>query len=49
MTTPAHSVPASKLARIARSDEIVAKHKKYLWLSVTNYFKQPLVANAQGS
>src|SRR6184192_986031 len=45
MTTPAHSVPASKLARSARSDEIVAKHKKYLWPSVTNYFQQPLVAD----
>src|SRR6184192_3213585 len=45
MTTPAHSVPASKLARSARSDEVVAKHKKYLWPSVTNYFQQPLVAD----
>src|SRR5207249_2834243 len=45
MTTPAHSVPASKLARSARSDEIVARHKKYLWPSVTNYFQQPLVAD----
>ena len=45
MTTPAHFVPASQLARSARSDEIVAKHKKYLWPSVTNYFQQPLVAD----
>src|SRR5215469_7012959 len=45
MTTPAHSVPAGKLARSARSDEIVARHKKYLWPSVTNYFQQPLVAD----
>ena len=28
-----------------RSDEVVAKHKKYLWPSVTNYFEQPLVAD----
>src|SRR5258708_21158003 len=45
MTTPAHFVPASPLARTGRSEEIVAKHKKYLWPSVTNYFHQPLVAN----
>src|SRR5258708_5176495 len=45
MTTPAHFVPASQLARSARSEEIVAKHKKYLWPSVTNYFEQPLVAD----
>ncbi len=45
MTTPAQFVPASQLARSARSDEIVAKHKKYLWPSVTNYFQQPLVAD----
>ena len=45
MTTPAQFVPASQLARSARSDEVVAKHKKYLWPSVTNYFQQPLVAD----
>jgi len=45
VTTPAHSVPAGKLNRSARSDEIVSKHKKYLWPSVTNYFEQPLVAD----
>jgi len=45
MTTPAQFVPASRLARSARSDEIVAKHKQYLWPSVTNYFQQPLVAD----
>ena len=45
MTTPAHSVPSGQLARSAKSDEIVAKHKKYLWPSVTNYFQQPLVAD----
>src|SRR6266566_9221017 len=45
MTTPASSVPASQLARSARSEDVVAKHKKYLWPSVTNYFQQPLVAD----
>src|SRR5713226_1466561 len=45
VTTPAHFVPASQLARSARSEEVVAKHKKYLWPSVTNYFQQPLVAD----
>src|SRR5579864_9297066 len=28
-----------------RSDEVVAKHKKYLWPSVTNYYSKPLVAD----
>ena len=45
MTTPASFIPASQRARSARSDEVVAKHKKYLWPSVTNYFQQPLVAD----
>ncbi len=45
MTTPAQFVSASQLARSARSEEVVAKHKKYLWPSVTNYFQQPLVAD----
>src|SRR5260370_38607139 len=45
VTTPAQFVPASQVARSARSEEIVAKHKKYLWPSVTNYFQQPLVAD----
>src|SRR5438046_10689887 len=45
MTTPAHFVPASQLSRSARSEDAVAKHKKYLWPSVTNYFQQPLVAD----
>ncbi len=39
MTTPAKPVNAS------RSEEVVAKHKKYLWPSVTNYYKNPLVAD----
>lgn len=30
MTMPAHLVPASQLARSGRSEEVVAKHKKYL-------------------
>jgi len=29
----------------SRSEEVVAKHKKYLWPSVTNYYKNPLVAD----
>src|SRR5438034_3652345 len=36
---------ASPLSRSTRSEEAVAKHKKYLWPSVTNYFQQPLVAD----
>src|SRR5260370_12208951 len=45
MTTPAHFVPASGRASSGRSEEVVARHKKYLWPSVTNYFQQPLVAD----
>lgn len=45
MTTPAQFIPASQLARSAKSEDIVAKHKKYLWPSVANYFQQPLVAD----
>src|SRR5579863_6904122 len=45
MTTPAQFIPASQLARSSRSEDVVAKHKKYLWPSVTNYFQQPLVAD----
>src|SRR5882757_8268303 len=45
VTTPAQFVPLSQLSRSARSEEAVAKHKKYLWPSVTNYFQQPLVAD----
>jgi len=41
MTTPAQTASAS----MTRSDEIVAKHKKYLWPSVTNYYQKPLVAD----
>jgi 4-aminobutyrate aminotransferase len=28
-----------------RSDEVVRKHKEYLWPAVTNYFQKPLVAD----
>jgi 4-aminobutyrate aminotransferase-like enzyme len=45
VTTPAQFIPVSQLARSARSEDVVAKHKKYLWPSVTNYFQQPLVAD----
>src|SRR6202051_2062363 len=41
VTTPAKTVPATT----SRSQEVVAKHKKYLWPSVTNYYQQPLVAD----
>ncbi len=40
MTTPVKPLPAT-----TRSDEVVAKHKKYLWPSVTNYYQRPLVAD----
>src|SRR5712691_10200239 len=29
----------------SRSDDVVARHKKYLWPSVTNYYQRPLVAD----
>src|SRR5271155_1808164 len=41
MTTPAKPVPST----ISRSEEVVAKHKKYIWPSVTNYYQKPLVAD----
>src|SRR4029077_6505720 len=40
VTTPAKPMPS-----VTRSDEVVAKHKKYLWPSVTNYYQRPLVAD----
>jgi 4-aminobutyrate aminotransferase len=40
VTTPAKPVSAR-----SRSQEVVDKHKKYLWPSVTNYYQQPLVAD----
>src|SRR6266404_9643727 len=40
VTTPATPMPTT-----TRSDEVVAKHKKYLWPSVTNYYQRPLVAD----
>ncbi len=50
VTTPAKTVSPTKAhteepGTSARSKEIVSKHKKYLWPSVTNYFQQPLVAD----
>src|SRR4029077_6255320 len=39
VTTPAKTVPTT------RSDEIVAKHKQFLWPSVTNYYQKPMVAD----
>lgn len=41
MTTPATPAPSTT----SRSDEIVAKHKKYIWPSVANYYQHPLVAD----
>ena len=38
-------MPKAPVSPRERSDEIVAKHKKYLWPSVTNYYQQPLVAD----
>ena len=40
MTTPAKTISEG-----TRSDEVVRKHKEFLWPAVTNYFKQPLVAD----
>ena len=28
-----------------RSEEVIRKHKEYLWPAVTNFYKQPLVAD----
>ncbi len=39
MTTQAKTVPTR------RTNEIVAKHKQFLWPSVTNYYQKPLVAD----
>jgi 4-aminobutyrate aminotransferase-like enzyme len=41
MTTPVKPVPST----MTRSEEVVAKHKKYIWPSVTNYYQKPLVAD----
>jgi 4-aminobutyrate aminotransferase-like enzyme len=38
------TAPANRLSEATRSEEVVRKHKEYLWPSVTNYYKQPLVA-----
>ncbi|HEY2461252.1 MAG TPA: aspartate aminotransferase family protein [Candidatus Acidoferrum sp.] len=45
MTTPAKPIPPALPSSAARSDEVIAKHKKYLWPSVTNYYQRPLVAD----
>lgn len=36
---------ANALRQTARSDEIVRKHKEFLWPSVANYYQKPLVAD----
>src|SRR6202795_2639967 len=41
MTTPAKPVPST----MSRSEEAIAKHKKYIWPSVTNYYQKPLVGD----
>src|ERR1700688_3363722 len=37
MTTPTK--------QITRSEEVIRKHKEYLWPAVTNFYQQPLVAD----
>src|ERR1039457_2855413 len=32
-------------ATASRSEEVIRKHKEYLWPEVTNYYRQPLVAD----
>src|ERR1022692_3304688 len=32
-------------ATSSRSEEVIRKHKEYLWPAVTNYYRQPLVAD----
>jgi 4-aminobutyrate aminotransferase len=39
------TTPAKPIATTTRSQEVVEKHKKYLWPSVINYYQQPLVAD----
>src|SRR6202795_3617015 len=41
MTMPAKPVPST----MSRTEEAIAKHKKYIWPSVTNYYQHPLVAD----
>jgi 4-aminobutyrate aminotransferase-like enzyme len=38
MTTSAQAIPN-------RSEEVIRKHKEYLWPAVTNYYQKPLVAD----
>jgi 4-aminobutyrate aminotransferase-like enzyme len=39
------TTPAKTISEGTRSEEIIRKHKEFLWPAVTNYFKQPLVAD----
>jgi len=39
------TTPAKQITESSRSEEIIRKHKEFLWPAVTNYFKQPLVAD----
>jgi 4-aminobutyrate aminotransferase len=39
------TTPAKQIATSTRSEAVVRKHKEFLWPAVTNYYKQPLVAD----
>ena len=39
------TTPAKQMTESMRSEEIIRKHKEFLWPAVTNYYKQPLVAD----
>jgi 4-aminobutyrate aminotransferase-like enzyme len=39
------TVPANRLSETTHSDEIVRKHKAFLWPSVANYYQCPLVVD----
>jgi 4-aminobutyrate aminotransferase-like enzyme len=45
VTTPVTPPPSAPGATKSRSEDIVERHKKYLWPSVTNYFQKPLVTD----
>jgi 4-aminobutyrate aminotransferase-like enzyme len=39
------TVPTEPKATANRSEEVLRKHKEYLWPAVTNYYREPLVAD----
>ncbi|HEY8714276.1 MAG TPA: aspartate aminotransferase family protein [Candidatus Acidoferrum sp.] len=45
MTTPGTPAPPAPNAAASRTQQVLEKHKKFLWPSVTNYFSNPLVAD----